>query len=110
VSAVSPPNLPDPLDPDDPKGLIREAYRIDGIDGGGCRSILLDWALSLPSDRDPALAMAALLARHGAGAPDAHPMSALLRAALGAPPAVTGRRGGATGRRSGAGYPDASGG
>jgi hypothetical protein len=32
----------------DPKGLIRESYRIEGITAGECRSILVDWALSLP--------------------------------------------------------------
>ena len=39
-------------DPLDPKGLIREAYRIDGITAGECRSIFLDWALSLPDGQD----------------------------------------------------------
>ena len=37
-------------DPDDPKGLIREAYRIEGISEPECRSIFMDWALS--SDKD----------------------------------------------------------
>jgi hypothetical protein len=34
----------------DPKGLVRESYRIEGITPGECRSILVDWALSLPVD------------------------------------------------------------
>ena len=34
----------------DPKGLVRESYRIDGITLGECRSIFVDWALSLPVD------------------------------------------------------------
>ena len=37
----------------DPKGLIREAYRIEGITLGECRSIFLDWALSLPDGVEP---------------------------------------------------------
>ena len=36
-------------DENDPKGLIFEAYRIDGITLPECRTIFLDWALSLPA-------------------------------------------------------------
>ena len=43
--------------PDDPKGLIADAYRIDGIDKAECRSIFLDWALSLSGDTGPALSL-----------------------------------------------------
>ena len=32
-------------DPLDKKGLVYEAYRIDGIVAEECRSIFLDWAL-----------------------------------------------------------------
>jgi hypothetical protein len=42
--------MPDPRpapDPLDPKGLIREAFRIDGITDAECRSIFVDWALSV---------------------------------------------------------------
>ena len=39
-------------DPLDHKGLIREAYRIEGITLGECRSIFLDWALSTPDGAD----------------------------------------------------------
>ena len=49
----------------DPKGLVREAYMIEGITLPECRSILLDWALSLPLGADPRPLAAALLARHG---------------------------------------------
>ena len=35
-------------DENDPKGLISEAYNIDGITAGECRSIFLDWALAFP--------------------------------------------------------------
>ena len=39
------------LEEADPKGLVRESYRIDGITPGECRSIFVDWALSLPVGR-----------------------------------------------------------
>lgn len=63
---------------DDPKGLIREAYRIEGIGPKECRSIFLDWALSLPSERDSTAAIATLLARYEGAAPE-HPMTQVLR-------------------------------
>lgn len=62
----------------DPKALIREAYRIDGIDASQCRSIFLDWALSIPSDQDTQESLAVLVARYGTDAPD-HPMTTVLR-------------------------------
>ena len=67
--------------PDDPKGLVFEAYRIAGITQSECRTIFLDWALSLPDSRDTATALRALLARHGPGAED-HPMTQVLREGL----------------------------
>jgi hypothetical protein len=76
----------------DPKGLIRESYRMDGISDAECRSILIDWALSLPDDQDQQTALAAQLACYGAANPD-HPMTALLREGLGrAPASRRGRR------------------
>ena len=42
---------------DDPKGLIREAYSIDGITKAECRSIFLDWALSLPLENDTGITL-----------------------------------------------------
>jgi hypothetical protein len=81
-------------DPHDPKGLVRESYAIDGITEPECRSIFLDWALSLPSGADPLPHVRALLDRHGE---DGHPMTAVLRAALDAPAAPR-RRGGRAGR------------
>ena len=78
--------------PHDSRGLIREAYRIDGIGEADCRSIFFDWALGLPADTDPAEAAAALLAHH-AGEPADHPMTGLLReAAAGRARTGTGRR------------------
>lgn len=87
----------EPANPDDPKGLIRESYRIEGITGGECRSILTEWALSLPPGRDERAAIAALLQRHAVQAP-AHPMTALLQSALDTPPMQPRRRGGRAGR------------
>jgi hypothetical protein len=81
-------------DPHDPKGLVREAYAMDGITLPECRSILLDWALSLPLGADPRPAAEALLARYGA---EGHPMTLVLREARGAPDAPR-RRGGRAGR------------
>lgn len=63
---------------EDPKGLIREAYRIDGITAGECRSIFLDWALGLPDDQDTKTAITALISAYAEAAPD-HPMSAVLQ-------------------------------
>jgi hypothetical protein len=81
----------------DPKGLIREAYRIEGIGAPECRSIFMDWALSLPETVTPESALAVLIERHGAAAPD-HPMTAVLREGEGRI-ARPGRRGGWRARR-----------
>lgn len=87
----------DPKNPNDPKGLIRESYRIEGITDAECRSILMDWALSLTDDIPQAAALAALHAQYGNGAPH-HPMTALLIAGQ-TQMAATGRRGGRAARR-----------
>ena len=83
----------------DPKGLIRESYRIDGITRGECRSIFLDWALSLPQGQDPQAAITVLLERHAEGHED-HPMTATLREGLRDAPTAR-RRGGRAARLSG---------
>lgn len=75
-------------DPDDPRGLIREAYRLE-LAPADARAIFLDWALGLP-EGDGRAEIARLLARYGAGAPD-HPMTAVLREGL-APPRPGRRR------------------
>ena len=36
----------------DPKALIREAYNIKDISAAECRSIFLDWVLTIPSQED----------------------------------------------------------
>lgn len=83
--------------PDDPKGLIREAYRIEGITAPECRSIFLDWALSVPSDVDQQDLIKSLLGRHVSDETEAHPMTAVLRQGLAAAPSG-GRRGGRAAR------------
>lgn len=77
----------------DPRNLIAEAFRIEGITEGECRSIFLDWALGAPDD--PAPHIRALLDRHGGLAPE-HPMTRVLSAGLdraGAPRRRGGRKG-----------------
>lgn len=80
----------------DPKGLIREAYRIDGIGQGECRSIFLDWALGVPMGTDPKAQVQALLDRYG-DEPGDHPMTVTLKAAL-IDQGPARRRGGRAGR------------
>ena len=64
-------------DSQDPKGLIYEAYRIDGITKSECRTIFLDWALSLPDGMNAVAGIDALLLRYGAEHVD-HPMTEVL--------------------------------
>jgi len=80
----------------DPRALIREAYRIDGITIEQCRSIFLDWALGVPAGADTRAQVRHLLDQY-ADQPADHPMSQTLQAALAkaAPPK---RRGGRAGR------------
>jgi hypothetical protein len=81
----------------DPKGLIREAFAIEGISEPECRSIFLDWALGVPPGRDAQVEVRALLAHYNPFRSSDHPMTQTLEAALedvGAPR----RRGGRQGR------------
>lgn len=84
----------------DPRGLIREAYRIDGITAEECRSIFLDWALGVPAGQEPRAQVQQLLTQY-ADQPADHPMTLTLLAAMkdAAPPR---RRGGRSGRVSSA--------
>jgi hypothetical protein len=84
------------LDQADPKGLVRESYAIDGITVGECRSIFMDWALSVPVGRSVPEALAALIAHYADGRPE-HPMSVVLRDGQ-SPPTPPRRRGGRAGR------------
>jgi hypothetical protein len=80
----------------DPKGLVRESYRIEGITPEECRSVFIDWALSLPATTELPQAIHALLAEYDAAEPG-HPMGQVLREGLiEAPPPR--RRGGRAAR------------
>lgn len=83
----------------DPKGLIRESYAMDGIGAPECRSIFLDWALSLAAGVAPARAAGFLIETYAAGRDD-HPMTAVLREAQGGGDAPR-RRGGRAARVGG---------
>ena len=81
----------------DPKGLIRESYRIDGITPGECRSVFMDWALSLPVGATFKDALTFLIEVYAASEPD-HPMSAVLNEGLTMPEGEARRRGGRSAR------------
>ncbi|MEM6486981.1 MAG: hypothetical protein AAF677_01720 [Pseudomonadota bacterium] len=86
--------------PMDPRGLIREAFQIEGIGPEDCRSIFFDWATGLAADTPPGAAAKAL-AEHYA-APEGHPMTQLLVEAQVGPPGdrpSRRRRAAANGRR-----------
>ena len=85
--------------PDDPRGLIGDAYRIEGLGVEDARSIFFDWALGLPEGTDQGAAAARLLEAH-AGEPAEHPMTRLLAEAV-AGPAAAGRRRGRRPREEG---------
>lgn len=71
-------------DATDPKGLINDAYRIDGISYEECRSIFLDWALAVPVDADTSTMIRALIERHAPGdnGMESHPMTKVLAEGL----------------------------
>lgn len=80
----------------DPKGLVRESYAIEGITAAECRSIFLDWALSLKPGVEVAEAARVLIAAYALERPD-HPMSRVLNEGLTTPPRPV-RRGGRAAR------------
>ena len=81
----------------DPRGVIGESYRIEGISEAECRSIFLDWAIGVAHGTDARALVPELLAHYGADAPD-HPMPRVLTEGL-ASPERTGRRGGRASRQ-----------
>ncbi len=83
----------------DPKGLIRESYRIEGITEAECRTIFLDWAIQVPVGADPKSHIQACLSYYGADLPD-HPMTTTLQAGL-IPSPKAKRRGGRAAKFSG---------
>ncbi len=84
-------------DPNDPRGLIFESYRMADISAEQCRTIFLDWALGIP---EPQLidAVKTLHSRYAPTAPN-HPMSAILFQAITTGPATRKRQGGWRSRR-----------
>lgn len=68
-------------DENDPKGLIFEAYRIEGITDAECRTIFLDWALSLPPDRDTGQVLQSLVTQYGTLHAN-HPMTGVMTEGL----------------------------
>lgn len=76
----------------DPKGLMRESYVIEGITASECRSIFVDWALSLPDGFTLPDALRVLIAHYAVADPD-HPMSRVMHEGL-AVPETPRRRGG----------------
>ena len=89
-------NDPNTLATADPKGLVRESYAIEGISAGECRSIFLDWALSLPVGADVPAAATVLIGVY-TGANPGHPMNEVLTQGLMIPTDPK-RRGGRIGR------------
>lgn len=63
--------------PCDPRGLISESYRIEGISPQECRTIFMDWALGVPDDEDSVTHIRDLLTYY-AGQHGNHPMTKLL--------------------------------
>lgn len=65
----------------DPKGLIRESYVIEGITDSQCRSIFLDWALTVPAGLDTRDGLRFMLDRYRDANPE-HPMTTILEQGL----------------------------
>lgn len=80
----------------DPKGLMKDAYSMEGISEPECRSIFLDWALGVPMEAETTERIAELVERY-AGAQPHHPMTAVLNEGLAAQ-ATPKRRGGRSAR------------
>ena len=82
-------------DYNDPKALIRESFNIEGINIEECRSIFLDWALSLPNDVDAKKIIPLLIEKYHDK--KEHPMLLTLKEGLITTVSPT-RRGGRRGR------------
>ncbi|MEM7242075.1 MAG: hypothetical protein AAF429_07810 [Pseudomonadota bacterium] len=81
----------------DPRGLIYESYRIDGLGLEEARSIFLDWAMERAAD-DMRPQLEVLLEEYGDAHPD-HPMTQVIREGLNASEKPR-RRGGRLGRKN----------
>lgn len=89
--------MPKETSPDDPRGLISEAYRIEDIPAPECRSIFLDWALEPRGAGEMRAAVERLLTRFQP-AYASHPMTAILQEAMIEISTAPKRRGGRAGR------------
>lgn len=83
----------------DPRDLIGESYRIEGIGPEDCRSIFFDWAIGAGEGAGSAEAVRRLMAYHGPGR-ESHPMTAVLREGLSELGETPRRRGGRRSRDS----------
>jgi len=83
--------------PCDPRDLIHEAFRIEGIGPEACRAIFFDWAMGLEAGIDMVAAAKTLLVDLGQANPG-HPMTALLAEAAEGMAAARGRSGRRRGR------------
>ena len=63
---------------EDPRGLLYEAYQIDGISLADCKTIFLDWALGLDYNIDQIKAVSSALKEYEDDNPK-HPMTTVLR-------------------------------
>ena len=63
---------------EDPRGLLYEAYQIDGISLADCKTIFLDWALGLDYNIDQIKAVSSALEEYEEDNPK-HPMTTVLR-------------------------------
>ena len=82
---------------EDPRGLLFEAYRMDGITSPECKTIFLDWVLGLAGDLNIHMAIKAALNEYQIQNPK-HPMTQVLIDGLGDDKNVKRRRGGRLGR------------
>ena len=82
----------------DARGMIHEAYRIDGITEPDCRTIFLDWAMFALDVPPMADQLERFMQVYGKDHPD-HPMTKVIRQGLDQTNRKSGRRGGRTGRR-----------
>ncbi len=81
----------------DARGMIHEAYCIDGITEQDCRTIFLDWAMFALDSPPVAEQLERFLQVYGADNPD-HPMTQVIRQGLDQSNRKTGRKGGRMGR------------
>ena len=63
---------------EDPRGLLYEAYQIDGITLADCKTIFIDWALGLDYNIDQIKAVISALEEYEEDNP-IHPMTKVLR-------------------------------